>query len=198
MELASDAVQSRPHGADRDVEDLGAGGVWHAFPRHEEQQIAIGRWKVGDGMHHRRRLMVGVEAVGYVEERVGGTPLTSSGAPPCAQSALLGPPMAPHQIGGDAEQPCSLRASVGVESVSTEDRRLEHVGDQVTREIPAESTREVAVHGVDVIVVQAGDRLPVHIPLLPERDRGFIAGAPASTRTTCHEAPIGAATKRRR
>ena len=176
MQIAADAVQSRPHRANWDAEDLGAHLVRGAFPRDKQQQVAVFWCQVTDGRHHTLGLGRRIQSFGNVEERVARHRRSIGDPTRRPKSALLGTPVTSDQVGGDSEQPRPFAPASRVVPVRLTERDLEHVANYVGRRVTSEPSRDVAVHGIDVLVEQSGP-VVVHALLLPAHPNEFIRHA---------------------
>jgi len=185
-------METRPNRSNGYSQHLGDLVMTQLLPDDQHEQLPISGLQRGDRRQHGSGVGTGVDPLGHPVDRVAAlvtavvTMRHGPGHRP--QSALLGAPMAPDQIGGDSEQPRARRAPLGVEAVLLIDGDPECLGRDVGSEFAADTAGDICVDGVDMLLIE-DSRIThrriglcridgiAHIRYLPAEDEAFTENA---------------------
>ena len=180
-------METRPNRSNGYPQHLGDLVMTQLLPDDQHEQLPIGGLQRGDRRQHGSGVGTGIDPLGHPVDRLAGlvTALVSMGHGPGhrPQSALLGAPVAPDQVGRDSEQPRARRAPRGIEVVPLIDGDPECLCRDIGGEFAADPAGDIRVDVFDMLLIEDSSithsRIDgiAHIRYLPADDEAFTENA---------------------
>ena len=187
-------METRPNRSDGYPQHLGDLVMTQLLPDDQHEQLPIGGLQRGDRRHYGSGIGTGVDPLCHPVDRVAGlvTARVTMGYGPGhrPQSAFLGAPVAPDQVGRDTEQPRARRAPLGIEAVPLIDGDPECLRRDIGGEFAADPAGDIRVDGADMFLIENSSithsRIDgiSHIGYLPADEEAFT-GDVTPTRAGC-------------